>query len=111
MHSLAIIFWLGAKELRSFLRDSRRITEAFLPPYFRTPQPIAEQDVIPLNAGRLTFVIDIPPNFERDVLAGREPQIQLDVDATAMVQAGLGGDYADQIMTTEIGRAPRAAVV
>ncbi|HTT80129.1 MAG TPA: ABC transporter permease [Stellaceae bacterium] len=144
MHTLANIFWLGTKELRSFLRDyvllglviyafslaiiaqaqsssqevhnasvaivdedhselSRRIAAAFLPPYFQRPQPIAEQDIVPLmNDGRYTFVVDIPPHFERDVLAGREPQIQLDVDATAMVQAGLGSDYADQLITTEI---------
>jgi len=144
MRSVANIFWLGTKELRSFLRDfvllglviysfslaimaqaqsnsqevhnasvgivdedhselSRRIAQAFLPPYFQQPQPIAERDIVPLmNAGRYTFVLDIPPNFERDVLAGREPAIQLDVDATAMVQAGLGSDYAQQIITTEI---------
>jgi ABC-2 type transport system permease protein len=82
---------------------SRRIAGAFLPPYFQRPQPIAERDIVPLmNAGRYTFVIDIPPNFERDVLGGRQPDIQLDVDATAMVQAGLGADYAQQIMNTEI---------
>ena len=55
-----------------------------------------------MNAGRYTFVIDIPPNFQRDVLAGREPALQIDVDATAMVQAGLGSGYAQQIVTTEI---------
>ena len=55
-----------------------------------------------MNAGRYTFVLDIPPHFEHDVLGGREPAIQLDVDATAMVQAGLGSDYAQQIITTEI---------
>ena len=66
----------------------------FLPPYFQTPQPIAERDIVPLmNAGEYTFVIDIPPNFERDVLGGREPAIQVNVDATAMVQAGLGSGY------------------
>jgi ABC-2 type transport system permease protein len=144
MRSLANIFWLGTKELRSFLRDyvllglvvyafslaiiaqagsssqevhnasvaivdedhselSRRITQAFLPPYFQTPQPIAERDILPLmNAGRYTFAIDIPPNFQRDVLAGRSPGLQINVDATAMVQAGLGADYAQQIITTEI---------
>ena len=47
-----------------------------------------------MNAGRYTFVIDIPPNFERDVLAGASPRFQLNVDATAMVQAGLGSGYA-----------------
>jgi ABC-2 type transport system permease protein len=28
-----------------------------------------------------TFVLDIPPNFQRDVLAGRSPAIQLNIDA------------------------------
>ena len=55
-----------------------------------------------MNAGRYTFVIDIPPNFERYVLGGRDPEIQLNVDATAMVQAGLGSDYAQQIIMSEI---------
>jgi len=82
---------------------SRRIAHAFLPPYFQTPQSIAEPDVVPLmNSGRYTFVIDVPPNFQRDVLGGRRPAIQLDVDATAMVQAGLEADYAQQIIMTEI---------
>ena len=82
---------------------SRRIVHAFLPPYFQTPRPIAEADIVPLmNAGRYTFVLDIPPNFERYVLGGRDPEIQLNVDATAMVQAGLGSDYAQQIIMSEI---------
>jgi ABC-2 type transport system permease protein len=82
---------------------SRRIVHAFLQPYFQAPQPIAERDILPqMNDGKYTFVIDIPPNFERDVLAGREPGLQVNVDATAMVQAGLGSDYAQQIITDEI---------
>ena len=142
MRMLANIFWLGTKELRSFMRDfvllglvvyafslaiiaqaesssqevrnasiaivdedrselSSRIAHAFLPPYFQTPQPIAERDIV-RNAGRYTFVVDIPPNFARDVLARRRPAVQLNVDATAMVQAGLGADYAQQIITTEV---------
>jgi ABC-2 type transport system permease protein len=47
-------------------------------------------------------VLDIPPHFERDVLAARRPTIQMNVDATAMVQAGLGATYSQQIITTEI---------
>ena len=144
MRKVSNIYWLGVKELRSFLSDyvllglvvyafsfavtmqarsfsqelhnasiaivdedhselSRRIAHAFLPPLFQPPQRIAERDVVPLmNAGRYTFVIDIPPNFQRDVLALRQPALQIDVDATAMVQAGLGSGYAQQIVTTEI---------
>jgi ABC-2 type transport system permease protein len=64
---------------------------------------IAERDIIPaMNVGRFTFVIDIPPDFERYVLAGRRPALQVDVDATAMVQAGLGSGYAQQIISTEM---------
>ncbi|HTS90490.1 MAG TPA: ABC transporter permease [Stellaceae bacterium] len=82
---------------------SRRIAHAFLPPYFQQPQLIAEQDIVPsMNEGRFTFVVDIPPNFQRDVIGGRQPGIQVNVDATAMVQAGLGSGQIQQIITTEI---------
>jgi ABC-2 type transport system permease protein len=82
---------------------SRRIAGAFLPPYFHPVQRIAERDVVPLmNLGKYTFVIDMPPNFERDVLGGRNPALQVNVDATMMVQGGLGADYAQQIVMTEI---------
>lgn len=82
---------------------SRRIAGAFLPPYFQPARQIVERDVVPLmNIGKYTFVIDIPPNFERDVLGGRNPAVQFNVDATMMVQGGLGADYAQQIIMTEI---------
>ena len=52
---------------------SRRISQAFLPPYFKTPRPIAPHDIEALmNTGALTFVIDIPPNFQRDLVGGRQ---------------------------------------
>ena len=55
-----------------------------------------------MNVGTYTFIIDIPPNFERDVLGGRSPAVQVNIDATAMVQAGLGAGYIQQILTTEV---------
>ena len=82
---------------------SRRIAHAFLPPYFKPARMITEADIVPrMNAGAYTFVVDIPPHFQRDVVGGRRPGLQIDVDATAMVQAGLGSGYAQQIITTEI---------
>ena len=49
---------------------SRRITHAFLLPYFKPPVALAEADVEhQMNIGNYTFVVDIPPNFQRDVLA------------------------------------------
>jgi ABC-2 type transport system permease protein len=82
---------------------SRRIAGAFLPPYFLPARFINEGDIVPLmNDGTYTFVLDIPPNFQRDVLGRRRPALQLDVDATAMVHAGIGSSYAGQIITNEI---------
>ena len=82
---------------------SRRISQAFLPPYFKTPRPIATHDIEGLmNTGALTFVIDIPPNFQRDLVGGRQPRLQVYVDATAMMQAGIGAGYIQQIISTEL---------
>jgi len=82
---------------------SRRITHAFLMPYFKPPVLISQSEIEPLmNNGSYTFVIDIPPNFERDILSRRQPGLQINVDATAMIQAGLGSGYAQQIVDTEI---------
>jgi|SRR6185437_15595240 len=84
---------------------SRRIASAFLPPFWKPPESIAERDVLPdLDQGRYTFILDIPPNFQRDVVGGHHPELQLNVDATAMVQAGLGSGYAQQIVATEIAK-------
>jgi ABC-2 type transport system permease protein len=82
---------------------SRRIGRAFLPPYFKPAVQIEERDVDPLmNTGQYTFVVDVPPNFERDVLAGRAPAVQVVVHATAVVQAGVGAGYAQQIISAEV---------
>ena len=82
---------------------SQHIARAFLPPYFKAPQYVGERDINRLmNTGKFTFVIDIPPNFERDVRAGRSPALQINVDATAMVQAGIGSAYASEIIATEV---------
>jgi ABC-2 type transport system permease protein len=83
---------------------SRRLVGALLLPYFKPPQRVQERDITRLlDVGRFTFVLDIPPHFERDVLAGRQPSVQVNIDATAMVQAGLGAGYLQQILATEVG--------
>ncbi|HVY56855.1 MAG TPA: ABC transporter permease [Xanthobacteraceae bacterium] len=84
---------------------SRQLASVFLPPYFKPVEYVAQADVESLmNAGRYTFVMNIPPHFQRDVLRGDQPAIQLNVDATAMMQAGIGSGYAYQIISDEIGR-------
>lgn len=82
---------------------SARITSAFYPPHFTRPAIVtsAEADA-GMDAGRYTFVVNVPPNFQRDVLAGRPAEIQLNVDATRMSQAFTGSSYIQQIITDEI---------
>ena len=55
-----------------------------------------------MDDGSITFALDIPPNFQRDVLAGTTPDIQLNVDATRMSQAFTGAGYIQTIVTTEV---------
>ena len=82
---------------------TRQIVAALLPPQFSKPvyvNPNDTQDL--LDKSQLTFVLEFPPNFQRDVLAGRAPEAQLLVDATAMTQAGMGSGYITQIFSREI---------
>jgi ABC-2 type transport system permease protein len=82
---------------------SARIASAFHPPRFLSPPTIPLSDMDPgLDAGRYTFVLNIPPDFQRDVLAGLSPVIQLNVDATRMSQAFSGSSYIQQIALGEI---------
>ncbi len=82
---------------------SRRIQDALLEPYFQPPARLAVGEIdAAMDAGRHTFVIDIPPNFQADLRAGRQPAIQINVDATAMSQAGMGASYLQNIIAQEI---------
>ena len=82
---------------------SARIASSFYPPHFLAPRMItlAEMDA-GMDNGDFTFVLDIPPNFQRDVLAGASPAIQLNVDATRMSQAFTGSGYVQQIVAGEV---------
>jgi ABC-2 type transport system permease protein len=55
-----------------------------------------------MDAGRLVFVIEIPPKFEADVLAGRQTSVQVNVDATAITQAGNGTIYLQTIIANAV---------
>ncbi|GAN86074.1 ABC transporter permease [Komagataeibacter intermedius] len=82
---------------------SRRMRDAVLPPYFKPPVLVDRAQALHgMDEGDYIFVVDIPPNFESDVMAGRTPAIQLRVDATAMTQAGLGTAYLNEIMLAEV---------
>ncbi len=82
---------------------SGRIISAFYPPHFMLPVLVSLKEVDPgLDAGNFTFALDIPPEFQRDVLAGGSPTIQLNVDATRMSQAFTGSSYIQQIVLGEV---------
>jgi ABC-2 type transport system permease protein len=83
---------------------SGRVTSAFFPPNFTHPSfiTIAEMDKR-MDAGLDTFALDIPPDFQRDLLAGKKPVIQLNVDATRTTQAFVGSGYIQSIVNAEIG--------
>ena len=82
---------------------STRLADALYPPYFRPPERIAlEQVDAAMNAGKYAFVLVIPARFQRDVAAGRQPEIQLDIDATLVSQAFIGASYITQIVNGEV---------
>ncbi|NYT63660.1 ABC transporter permease [Alcaligenaceae bacterium] len=82
---------------------SARIASAFYPPDFVRPAMISLSDIDPgMDRGDYTFVLNIPPNFQRDVLAGKSPDIQLNIDATRMGQAFVGNGFVQQVVMAEI---------
>jgi len=82
---------------------SARIISAFYGPYFKPPRVISMDEIDPgLDAGDYTFVLNIPPDFQRDVLAGKHPALQVNIDATRMTQAFIGANYIQNIVTGEI---------
>jgi ABC-2 type transport system permease protein len=82
---------------------SIRIVDTFYPPHFEPPVLItpAEMDAR-MDAGLDTFALNIPPDFQRDVLARRSPALQLNVDATRMSQAFTGSGHIQTIVSSEI---------
>ncbi len=146
MRTLANIFWLGTKELRSLQRDtvlvvfvvyaftfaiytqakgtssevnnasiafvdedqsalSKRFFEAFYPPRFKHPRVIKADEIdSAMDNGLYMFVVVVPPRFEANVRAGRGPELQVNIDATAMQQASIGAGYIKQILSDEVSR-------
>jgi ABC-2 type transport system permease protein len=80
-----------------------RIIGAFYPPYFLAPRLVSHAEMDRrMDAGIDTFGLNVPPNFQRDLLAGRSPEIQLNVDATRISQAFTGAGYIQSIVSGEV---------
>lgn len=82
---------------------SMRIRDAIIPPQFVRPVtiPLSALDR-GMDTSRYTFGIVFPANLQADLLAGRDPVIQVNVDATAMMQAGVGAGYLQNIIAQEV---------
>ncbi|MCG2586353.1 ABC transporter permease [Massilia sp. TS11] len=82
---------------------SQRLVGALTPPYFRPVQhlSLAQMDAA-LDHGKVSFVIMIPANFQRDFVAGRRPTIQVNIDATIMTQSFIGASYIRTIFAEEL---------
>jgi ABC-2 type transport system permease protein len=81
---------------------SWRIVEALREPYFQPPAQIAPAAVdAAMDAGHYTFVLDIPPRFQADLSEGKRPTVQVNIDATAMAQAGAGARYIEQVLAQQ----------
>ena len=88
--------------------DQSNLSRQFLdvlnrPPLFKRAVLINANEIDPImNDGRMIFVLEIPPRFQEDLLAGRKVSLQLNVDATAMAPAGNGAIYIQTIIMQEI---------
>jgi ABC-2 type transport system permease protein len=82
---------------------SRRIRDAMRKPFALPAEVISVEEVDrAMDLGRYTFVVDIPPNFERDLMKGRWTPIQFNVDATAMSQVTTGARYVQYVIAQEV---------
>ena len=116
IYSFTFAIYIGGTQTSTELRNasiafvdsdkstlSTRIIDSFMKPRFNTPVMISYNDVnANLDSGYYTFIILIPANFEKDVLAGKSPDILANIDATRMTQAGIGSGYIQSIITQEV---------
>jgi ABC-2 type transport system permease protein len=82
---------------------SKELFNTFYPPRFQFPEIISVSQIDDaMDKGQFMFVVVIPPQFESDLRAGRNPDIQVNIDATAMQQAGIGANYIKNIVNDRI---------
>jgi ABC-2 type transport system permease protein len=82
---------------------SEELINAFYPPRFQYPVRIRTDEIErAMDEGRFMFVVVIPPQFEQNMRAGRRSDIQVNVDATAMQQGGIGAGYIHNIITQRL---------
>ena len=84
---------------------SRSLRDAVLPPHFQRAALIQTNEMDrAVDQSRYTFIVVIPPRFEADIRRGLQPEIQLVIDATAIIQAATGAGYLQEILLQEVAR-------
>ncbi len=82
---------------------SRSLQRALTPPFFSPPEIIQSNEIdTAIDKGRFTFVIVVPPNFESELRRGMSPELKINVDATAVVQAATGASYIQEMLNQRI---------
>lgn len=82
---------------------SEELFNVFYPPRFQIAKKINATEIEDsMDRGLYMFVVGIPPRFEQDLRFGRNPEIQINVDATAMQQAGIGTNYIKNMISKRI---------
>jgi ABC-2 type transport system permease protein len=82
---------------------SRDIAAALVRPTFQPPVQINASEIdAKMDRGDLLLVVEIPPNFQADILAQRKTSLQINVDATAVAQAGNGASYLRTAIFNEV---------
>jgi ABC-2 type transport system permease protein len=82
---------------------ARAVKDAMLPPLFLPASDIPFSDINrDMDAGRYTFVVNLPQKFQEDLARDAQPNVEIVTDATAMSQAGRGPGYIQRIITSTI---------
>src|SRR6516165_8819595 len=82
---------------------SRRIADGLTAPTFQPAVEIASTEIdASMDAERFIFVIEIPPKFQEDILRGRQPTVQINVNATAVAQAFNGMTYIQNVIVNYV---------
>lgn len=84
---------------------STRMTQVIQPPMFKDAVTLThDQAEEGLSKGDYILVVNIPPRFQHDLYAGRDVTLAIDIDATAVAQAGNGAAYMQQLLADDIAR-------
>ena len=79
---------------------SRELIYRFRPPYFKLGGEILDnrQGIELLDKGQALVILDIPPNFEQDIIQGKATDVQVLVDTSNTVLGSLAASYTSQII-------------